>query len=227
MSHENLKNQVSLKYSSLKQKLLNFLLFPYRAVFLHPIDSGKNLLSLRDDRFAHVARFTKGKVLDVGCGPFNAFVRDYCTDDSQGVDFFLYPGLTEANLIKDPASFPFPDHSFDTVTLIANINHIPLKHLDSELGEINRILKPGGRIIITRIGTLISFMTHEVAHLQSKLSSKYYSMDHERGMEEDERLSVSVREIDRRLGKLGLKRTIRHKNILQWCLNEVLVYEKT
>jgi SAM-dependent methyltransferase len=226
MKNEKLADSKSLKYSSQFQKIINFFFFPYRAFFLHPIVSGQRLLSLRDERFAYVAQFVHGRVLDVGCGPYNAFIRDYCSPDSIGVDFFKYPGLEDKNIIKDPAHFPFPDSSFDCVTLIANINHIPEKHLQDELSEISRVIKVGGRIVLTRIGPVVSFLTHEVAHLQSKISDKYYSMDHERGMEEDERLSVPVNEIDTKLGALGFRRIIRHSIKPQWCLNEVLVYEK-
>jgi SAM-dependent methyltransferase len=142
-----------------------------------------------------------------------------------GVDVFQYPGLT-ADQIVDPLHMPFADGSFDTVTLIANVNHIPQSKIRDEFLEIGRVLKPDGRLVITRIGTLVSFLTHNVVHLQSKLSSKYYDMDHERGLEDDERLSVPLAEINQLAASIGAKLQVRDRIWTQWWLNEVLVYER-
>lgn len=204
--------------------LLNWLAFPYRAFVLNPNASAAPFLCLRDERMIHVRRHVRGRVLDVGCGPDDVFVSHYHRDGI-GVDVYRYPGLREDQIV-DPLRLPFPADSFDTVTLIANVNHIPASKIAAEFQELGRVLRPDGRLVITRIGPVTSFLTHNVVRLQSRLSSRYYDMDHERGVEEDERLSVPVGEIDRLAGSIGARRRVRERIWTQWWLNEVLVYER-
>ena len=44
-------------------------------------------------------------------------------------------------------NLPFPDHSFDLVTCTEVVEH--LEHYRSTLREINRVLKPGGTLVLT------------------------------------------------------------------------------
>lgn len=206
------------------QSVLNFVAFPYRALVLNPNASADPLLCLRDERMIHVRRSVRGRVLDIGCGPENVFVSRYYPN-GLGVDVFQYPGLAPEQIV-DPVRLPFADASFDTVTLIANVNHIPQSKIRDEFREIGRVLKADGRLVITRIGTLVSFLTHNVVHLQSKLSSKYYDMDHERGLEDDERLSVPLAEINQLAASVGATLQARERIWTQWWLNEVLVYDR-
>ncbi len=201
-------------------------MFPYRAFVLNPNISKGGLICLRDERMLNVKKHCKGKVLDVGCGPDNVFVSHYLDQNSIGVDFHLYPGLKEEQIIKDPLNFPFEDKSFDTITLIANINHIPEPIFKDEITELCRMLKADGRIIVTRIGQVTSFLTHNVVHLQSMISKSYYSMDHDRGMEEDERLSVSMKELNSVFASSQMQLSIKDSLWTQWNLNEILVYER-
>ena len=51
----------------------------------------------------------------------------------------------------DPASFEFPfeDQSFDSAVLVSVFTHMPLSEIDSYLGNLRRILAPGGRILLS------------------------------------------------------------------------------
>ncbi len=211
-------------YTDFQHKLINFVLFPVRACFLNPISSGAKLLSLRDERMYYVSRHVKGRNLDIGCGPYDRFTRDYATKGSVGIDFFQYPGLTPEQVVPNPPKLPFKDNEFDSATLIANINHIPRNIFPEEMREVARIVKPGGTVVITRIGLVVSFLTHSIVHLQSHLSKKYYSMDHERGMEEDERLTVPVKEMMKTLEACGLVLSKKESLWTQWGLNEIFVF---
>lgn len=211
---------------SLLEKWLNFALFPFRAVIQNPNESWGPLLCLRDERMHYVKAACKGKVLDIGCGPGNVFIRKFVGDESVGVDFHAYEGLQPEQVVEK-LPFPFPNALFDTATLIANVNHIPTSIIDQEFAEIARVLKPEGRLVITRIGLLVSFLTHNVVHIQSKISSRYYDMDTDRGMEEDERLTVSHSEINALAEKHGMRFVERRPFWTQWALNEVLIFEKT
>jgi len=44
---------------------------------------------------------------------------------------------------------PFADNSFDLVPLISVFSHMPPQDINAYLGEISRVLKPGGRCFIT------------------------------------------------------------------------------
>jgi SAM-dependent methyltransferase len=84
------------------------------------------------------------RVLDLGCGP-----RDQAPCAAhQGYSYIGidYSG-TAADLLADAHSLPFPDSSFDCV-----FSYAVLEHLHSPavaLGEIRRVLKPGGMYIGT------------------------------------------------------------------------------
>lgn len=209
------------------EKWFNFIFFPYRAFILNPNQSSDSLMCLRDERMWYVSQHLSGKVLDLGCGPDNVFIKNY-TDDGTGLgmDIYPYPGLSKEQVLKDPTALPFKNGIFDTVTLIANINHIPQSIVQQELAEIARVLKPGGKVIITRIGLITSLLTHTVVKVQSWFSDKYYDMDSERGVEEDERYTVSKSEIKERLEKVGLFLQTKQSFWTQWWLNELLIYKK-
>jgi ubiquinone/menaquinone biosynthesis C-methylase UbiE len=44
---------------------------------------------------------------------------------TERADVYPYEGLTEENLVEDITRFPFDDASFDSVTFIASISHVP------------------------------------------------------------------------------------------------------
>ncbi len=174
----------------------------------------------------NVRRFCKGHVLDIGCGPGDIFNRYFLNGNGQSVDFHDYEGLKASQVIKDPKKFPFTDANFDTVTLIANINHIPKSVFEDEIKEIGRVLKKDGELVMTRIGLVVSFLTHNWVKVQSAVSKEYYDMDSDRGMEEDERYTVSLEEIESACKKAGLTYQGTHKIWTQWALNEILIFKK-
>jgi SAM-dependent methyltransferase len=108
---------------------------------------------LEEWRAAKVLPLINGRLLDVGCG-FNNLVRAY--GSGVGVDIFPWEGVDV--LIGDPASLPFPDRSFDTVTIGAALNHIPNRA--AALIEIRRVLRPSGRLIVTMIGPKTGRLAH-------------------------------------------------------------------
>src|ERR671919_170551 len=86
----------------------------------------------------------KGRLLDVGCGS-NRLVRHYA--DGVGVDVYPWPGADV--IVNDTAALQWKSESFDTVTIVAALNHIPNRV--AVLNECRRVLKPGGRLIITML----------------------------------------------------------------------------
>lgn len=217
---------VKRSFESGVEKVYNFLLFPYRAFILNPNQSSTRLICLRDERMYYVKQYCKGKTLDLGCGPGNVFVRHFLDGDGTGLDVFKYPGLQDSEVVNDPCNLPFPLEQFDTVTLIANFNHIPTSIVSDELKEIARVTAPNGQVLVTRIGLITSLLTHTVVKIQSLLSKEYYDMDSERGVEHDERYTVSRQEINALAEQAGMKVERIIGFWTQWYLNELLILKK-
>lgn len=111
---------------------------------LTPIDDERVIISLKN---AH------GKLLDIGCGA-NNFVKSY--GNGTGVDVANWDGVDV--VVKDTSKLPFKDASYDTVSYLACLNHIPNR--DDAVIEAYRVTKKGGTIIITMITPLLGKFIH-------------------------------------------------------------------
>jgi len=102
----------------------------------------------------------RGRVLDVGCSPGHlAMALVKAGFDVQGIDLNslwlekYVPGWPErlrirhTNLEQDP--LPFPDRSFDMVTFTEVLEHIAIKDPRDVLADICRVLRPGGRLLLS------------------------------------------------------------------------------
>lgn len=205
-----------------RQLFLDFLTFPVRAVSLFEQDKW-GLSSLATERFDYVARFVDGYCLDVGCGRNNRFIREFCKGYGKGIDVYPYEGLLPENLVEDISAFPFDTGTFETVTFIANINHIPKPLRDVELAEAYRCLKSGGRIIVTMGHPLAEIMVHKVVWAYDRLFGTNHDMDSERGMHEEEEYYLTDKEILNRLKKAGFSGIKKKYFLTQWGLNHLFI----
>ena len=123
------------------------------------------LTSLEDERLGAVIPWLMGRVLDIGAGT-NRLVRGY--GNGVGVDVFDHGG--NALILPDTRCLPFPDSSFDTVTFVASLNHIPERA--ATLAEAHRVLRDDGRIVVTMIDPILSGLGHRIW---------WYSEDKRRG----------------------------------------------
>ena len=206
------------KYSPSK----DFILFPFRA-FLLVEESKYGLTSLRDERFRYVKKYVVGKCLDIGCGKNNIFIKQFLDNNGVGLDLFPYEGLTEKKLIYNFFDLPFPDNSFDTVTFIANFNHIPKNLRSAEIAEAFRLIKPGGRIIVTMGSPVAELLAHLNVWVRDKIFGTHLDMDNDRGMVEGESFFVLDKEIVTCLTKIGFKNLERRYFTTQWRLNHLWV----
>lgn len=92
-----------------------------------------------------------GKLLDVGCGnsPFRHLL-DPATTQYQGVDVAAAEDFGYRNpdtVYYDGHVLPFSDASFDAVLCTEVLEHIP--DPAETLREIHRVLKPGGKLLLT------------------------------------------------------------------------------
>ena len=204
------------------QKFLDFVSFPIRAFSLFHEDRW-GFSALASERFDYVAGEVKGYCLDVGCGRHNRFVREYLHGNGRGIDIFAYEGLTEENIVPDLSTFPFEDRAFDSVTFIANLNHAPRAQRDTELAEANRVLKPGGNIIVTMGNPLAEIIVHKVVWLHDMIFKTNHDMDSERGMAEGEEYFLTDAEIQLRLSRAGFLRVRKKYFWTQWALNHLFV----
>jgi len=200
----------------------DFIFFPLRALFLIEKDRC-GLSSLASERFFYASQEVQGYCLDVGCGKWNRFVTEFLGGNGKGIDVYLYEGLTEEHIVEDMSHFPFDDGSFDSVTFIANINHIPEAMRDIELAEAYRCLRKGGNIIVTMGNPLAEIITHKVAWLYDKILGTRFDMDNDRGMQEDERYYLLNHEIRERLNRAGFTNIRKRYFITQWFLNHMFV----
>lgn len=104
-----------------------------------------------------VRRFIRpgSTVLDFGCGHQALFLRSVQKDIQRGIglDYDATPSRPAANLeihqfhFKD--RFAFPDLTFDQITILAVLEHIPLDQVGVLFREFHRVLKADGRVLLT------------------------------------------------------------------------------
>ena len=109
-----------------------------------------------------------GRILDWGChhAPDACLMRlrlgdkvvlDGC--DVMGGDayraFHEFAGLRYQSL-SDPVHLPYPDASFDAVVASGVVEHVPFDY--ESLKELNRVLRPEGRLIVTYLPNITSIV---------------------------------------------------------------------
>lgn len=99
------------------------------------------------------------RILDAGageqqhkkyCGHLRYVAQDFAQYDGQGDRSGLQTGVWDQSgldIVGDIAAIPEPDESFDAILCVEVFEHIP--HPVEALREFSRLLKPGGRLILT------------------------------------------------------------------------------
>jgi SAM-dependent methyltransferase len=145
---------------------------------------------------AHV----RGRLLDIGCGP-NKLVKAH--GNGVGVDVYPWPGVDQ--VVENSATLPFEDGSFDSVSFVACLNHIP-NRLDA-LREARRVLKRDGRLVATMIAPTISIVWHRIIR-------PWDDDQTDRGMKEGEVWGISRRDMVKLLESAGFEQIEMHRFIL-------------
>lgn len=175
------------------------------------------LTSLRGERFAVVLPELHGRVLDIGAGD-NALVTIYrkssadpAARHSVGVDVVDWGA--DCIIVERTDTLPFPDSSFDTVSFVACINHIPERA--GALAEAFRVLRPAGRVVITMIGPVIGRVGHALW---------WYSEDKHRHVADGERMGMSPASVLGLLRQAGFVRPETRRFV--YGLNHLFVAQK-
>jgi SAM-dependent methyltransferase len=174
---------------------------PLRMVLLPDhVSERLHLTSLRAERFAAVFDELRGRVLDIGAGD-NTLIRLYrqrsrgsanasAASESIGVD--VVDWAADCTILRDCRRLPFPDASFDTVSFVACLNHIPERR--EALAESHRVLRPNGRLVITMIGRLIGEIGHAIW---------WYSEDKRRDVAAVETMGLDPKEVTSLIAEAG------------------------
>lgn len=130
----------------LKTECRRQMFFPgWLGVFINPFYIARSGLR---DAITEVAPMLTGRLLDVGCGskPYQSL---FSVDSYIGLDIDneLSRKRGIADHLYDGKLFPFSDESFDSVLCNQVLEHV--FNPDEFLKEIARVLKPGGKLLLT------------------------------------------------------------------------------
>lgn len=98
------------------------------------------------------------ELLDAGCGPGGETLA-LAGENGVGLDISreqltLAQGNVTAGLVQgDMTELPFTANSFDAVSAMYSLIHVPLEDHRTVLEEFARVLRPGGTLLVTEGGT--------------------------------------------------------------------------
>jgi SAM-dependent methyltransferase len=170
------------------------------------------LVPIDDERVIMALKHAKGRALDVGCGA-NNFIRSYAGTGT-GVDVFAWDGCDR--VIEDAAKLPFKKATFDTVSFLACLNHIPNR--EAAVKEAHRILSQDGQLILTMIGPTWGRFIHWI-RFRNDPDHQARHIDHDHEM-----LGMSQGQIYKILKDAGFK-NIRRKRFV-FGLNNLYIATK-
>lgn len=96
-----------------------------------------------------------GRILDIGCGTTPFFLNNTKFKYKYGIEITIKDCLSKENIVLEKfdlekdKQLPFEDNFFNVVTMLAVFEHIKPDKLPGVLKEIKRVLKPGGRLVMT------------------------------------------------------------------------------
>jgi len=199
-------------YSSFPVYALNQILLPLKLLIPQPVIRRVPLLkSNAEIRTGVVLHAVRGRLLDIGCGT-NRLVAQYRRHggDGVGVDVYPWPGVDQ--IVEDTSKLPYADASFDTISFVACINHIP-NRVDV-LREARRLLRPGGQVVLTNLTPRLSRIWHAWA---------FWDADqHERGMAEGEVWGFTHAQVVGLAATAGFALVARRG--FSWGLNSLYVF---
>ncbi len=115
-----------------------------------------NELHLEREIYSELLPLARARVLELGCGKaeHTRSIAENCQVES--ILALEVDAVQHADNLRNPApanvqfgtggaeAIPAPDSHFDIVMMFKSLHHVPIALMDQALGEIHRVLKPGG-----------------------------------------------------------------------------------
>jgi ubiquinone/menaquinone biosynthesis C-methylase UbiE len=178
------------------QKIKDRICFPLLAFLSSEHARRLHLTPIDEERVAITLGQCRGSLLDIGCGT-NELARGYRTRQGAaiGVDVRPWPG---ADVVCDTTRLPFRNRRFDTVAMLACLNHVPQSKRGQVLSEATRVLKDEGRLLITMINPVVGVVVHAIR--------RRYDLDQlERGIGHEEAKGLWDKEVKELLAESHLR----------------------
>jgi SAM-dependent methyltransferase len=133
-------------------------------IFMAGMTRGKGLLEpmladLRAQRANKLipTNLRNGRILDIGCGSFPYFLAHTAFAEKFAIDQIPLPEQTASELkiesftldLEIEPRLPFENNYFESVTLLAVVEHLDPTLMAKLFKEIYRVLKPEGMVILT------------------------------------------------------------------------------
>lgn len=191
--------------------VFNTAIFPLKVIIPQPmIERMPPLTTTEDVRLRTVLKHVHGHLLDIGCKN-NKLVELHKSRGGKGVGVDVYPWEGVDMLVERSDQLPFEDDSFDTVSLVACINHIPYRF--QVLKEVYRVIKPDGKLLVADPPPFLSALWHKWA---------YWAEDtHERGMKEGEVYGLAMQELVQLFASTNFK--ISKIERFMWKINRLFI----
>lgn len=168
---------------------------------------GKRLEKIRINK---VLPYIKGKFLDIGCGN-NKLKLAY----GKGLGVDVYDWGNVDMVVDDTAKLEIEDMEFNTISIIAALNHIPNRK--EVIKECYRLLDYNGNLIITMIPPIISTIWHFLR--------KPWDVDQsERGMKDGEVFGIQKKDLVSLVEAKGFKLIEDHGFMLN--INRIYIFQK-
>jgi len=98
-----------------------------------------------------------GRILDIGCGTYPYFLAHTAFAEKFAIDQIPLPSHTASELkiesftldLEIEPRLPFEDNYFESITLLAVVEHLDPALMAKLFKEVYRALKPGGVVILT------------------------------------------------------------------------------
>ena len=103
------------------------------------------------------ASLRTGRILDIGCGTYPYFLAHTSFAEKFAIDQLPLPRQTASELkiesftldLEVEPHLPFENDYFESVTLLAVVEHLDPALMAKLFKEIYRVLKPGGMVVLT------------------------------------------------------------------------------
>ncbi len=179
----------------------------------------ENFLSIQRMKLAQkfIKKYNKnGKILDIGCGAYPLFLINSDFQEKVGIDQIITPiKIKNLNLslnnydLTEKNALSFQKNTFETITMLAFIEHIDPKKVDSLFKNCYNLLKKGGILFLTTPA--------KWSHLPLKIMSKFRLVSPDEIKEH--KYAYYLQELVNKLKKSGFKQENIEKGYFEFFLN--------